>query len=70
MPEEIAEICILAGCPLGGVVLDPFLGSGTTARVADRLARDCVGIELQPKYVEMADRRTCEPGFPLEIAAE
>jgi DNA modification methylase len=47
------------------VVLDPFLGAGTTARVADRFARDCIGIELLPKYAAMADRRTREPGLAL-----
>jgi DNA modification methylase len=70
MAPLVAEICILAGCPAGGVVLDPFLGSGTTAIVADRLARDCIGIELSPGYVAMADRRAREPGFALLLPAE
>jgi DNA modification methylase len=73
MPEEVAEICILAGCPVGGMVLDPFLGSGTTAIVADRLARDCIGIELQPQYVAMSQRRARQPGLALvrpEVTAD
>lgn len=57
-PQALVEPCILAGCPTGGVVLDPFLGAGTTALVADRLGRDCIGLELSPAYAEMARRRT------------
>lgn len=45
-PAELARLCISAGCPAGGVVLDPFIGSGTTARVAASLGRRCVGIDL------------------------
>ena len=57
MADEIAEICIKAGCPKGGTVLYPFLGAGTTAVVSDRLGMDCIGIELNHGYVEMARRR-------------
>lgn len=57
-PEDLIEPCILAGCPVGGMVLDPFFGSGTTGRVATRLNRDYIGIELNPKYIEIAERRT------------
>jgi len=57
MPNEIARRCILAGCPPKGTVLDPFLGAGTTAMVADRLGRDGIGIELNPKNAAMAQRR-------------
>jgi DNA modification methylase len=57
-PVEIAERCIKAGCPAGGTVLDPFGGSGTTGLVADRLSRDAILIELNPKYAEMARGRT------------
>ena len=56
-PQELIAPCILAGCPQGGVVLDPFMGSGTTAIVASKLGRDYVGIELNPEYKEMAERR-------------
>ncbi len=44
-PPDLIEPCILAGCPVGGTVLDPFFGAGTTGLVADRLGRDCIGIE-------------------------
>lgn len=56
-PSEIPRRCILAGSRPGDTVLDPFLGSGTTALVADRLGRDAIGIELNPRYVEIARRR-------------
>jgi DNA modification methylase len=56
-PEKLVEPCILSGCPPDGVVLDPFLGSGTTGIVAIRLGRKFVGIELKPEYVAMAGRR-------------
>ena len=56
-PPELVSNCIFAGCPEGGVVLDPFMGSGTTGIVANKLGRHYVGIELNPEYVEMARRR-------------
>lgn len=56
-PEELVAPCILAGCPQGGIVLDPFMGSGTTGIVANKLCRHYIGIELNPEYVEMAERR-------------
>lgn len=57
-PEQLVEPCLLAGCPVNGIVLDPFFGSGTTGRVATRLNRDYIGIELNPEYVEIINRRT------------
>lgn len=57
MPSQIAENCILAGCPEGGTVLDPFFGSGTTGVAARRLGRKAVGIELNPDYVDLAAKR-------------
>jgi DNA modification methylase len=59
-PPALIEPCILAGCPSNGVVLDPFFGAGTTGLVADRLQRDCIGIELNPEYAEIARRRISE----------
>lgn len=56
-PPEVPETCIKAGCRPGGVVLDPFFGAGTTGLVADRLQRDCIGIELNPAYAEIARQR-------------
>lgn len=56
-PEELVETPLRAGCPRGGVVLDPFIGSGTTALVARRLGRDFIGIDLNPQYVRLARQR-------------
>jgi DNA modification methylase len=56
-PEEIPRTCILAGCPSGGTVLDPFAGAGTTGLVARKLGHPFIGIELNPQYAEMARRR-------------
>jgi DNA modification methylase len=56
-PEELAERMILAGCPVSGIVLDPFAGSGTTAAVAKRSGRNYIGIELNEEYVNMAMQR-------------
>ena len=56
-PPALIEPCILAGCPAGGNVLDPFGGAGTTGLVADRLQRNATLIELNPEYAEMADAR-------------
>lgn len=57
MPDALAEICISAGCPVGGVVLDMFGGACTTGLVADRLQRDAILIELNPEYSTMGERR-------------
>ena len=56
-PPKLAETCLLAGCPPEGVVLDPFLGSGTTAAVARQLGRHYIGIELNPDYCKLAEKR-------------
>lgn len=56
-PQKLIEPCIKAGCPEGGVVLDPFLGSGTTAYVARRLSNKAVCIELSEEYMALVVRR-------------
>lgn len=56
-PEKLVEPCVLAGCPEGGTVLDPFAGSGTTGAVAKRLRRNFIGVEINPDYQEMAQKR-------------
>lgn len=55
--------CTHPGDPIPATVLDPFLGSGTTARVAERLGRKWVGIELNENYAEIARRRTAQRGL-------
>jgi len=56
-PPALIEPCILAGCPEGGTILDPFGGAGTTGLVADRLNRNAILIELNPEYATMAHAR-------------
>ena len=56
-PPALIEPCILAGCPAGGVVLDPFMGSGTTGMVAAMHQRNFIGFELNPEYCKMAEKR-------------
>jgi DNA modification methylase len=56
-PPALIEPCIKAGCPEGGMVLDPFGGSGTTGMVCDRLGRSAILIELNPEYAAMAEKR-------------
>ncbi len=56
-PPELIKPCILAGCPKGGTVLDPFGGSGTTAQVARDAGCDAILIELNPAYIELQKRR-------------
>lgn len=56
-PEELCTLPIRAGCPKGGTVLDPFMGSGTTLVVAKREGRQGIGIELNPEYIEIAKSR-------------
>ena len=56
-PPALIEPCILAGAPEGGTVLDPFFGAGTTGLVCQQLKRNCIGIELNPEYVKIAQKR-------------
>lgn len=57
-PEELIIPCVKAGCRPGGVVLDPFFGSGTTGKVAVSVGRDYIGIELNPQYIDIIKKRT------------
>jgi DNA modification methylase len=66
-PEALVEPCILAGCPAGGLVLDPFCGTGTTLAVATRLGRNAVGLELKPEYVELAKQRLAAAPKPAAL---
>ena len=69
-PPDLIKPMILAGCPTGGVVLDPFVGSGTTAIVARELGRRFIGIELNPEYADMARRRVGQTTPSLFEAVE
>jgi len=64
-PPALIVDCIKAGCPVGGVVLDPFMGAGTTALVARKLGRDYLGVELNLEYIEIAKRRLAQNELEL-----
>jgi DNA modification methylase len=68
-PPELAQRCILAGCPAGGLVLDPFGGSGTVGEVAEALGRRWMLLELNPAYAELARARTAQRGLFGDVAA-
>lgn len=64
-PPKLIEPCILAGSRLGDIVFDPFMGSGTTAMVAERLGRKWIGCELNEKYKPLIDERTAQLGLGI-----
>lgn len=64
-PEDLIEPCILAGCPLDGVVMDPFFGSGTTGLVSLKHGRNFIGIELNEDYIKIAEKRLSEVQMEL-----
>jgi len=66
-PEKIPEICIKAGCPKDGTVLDPFAGSGTTGLVAKKLNRKCILIELKKEYCDMSIKRINQQILDLKM---
>ena len=65
-PTDLIEPCIMAGAPVGGIVLDPFMGSGTTAQVAQHLGRQYLGCELNPDYKPLQDKRISQMSLVLE----
>lgn len=67
-PRALVEPCILAGSRAGDIVFDPFLGSGTTAQVAQSLGRHWIGCELNPEYVKLQKKRTSQLGLMLGAA--
>ena len=64
-PSELIEPCIIAGAPAGGIVLDPFMGSGTTAQVAQTLGRKYLGCELNPAYQQLQNKRLAQQSLEL-----
>lgn len=64
-PEELAEAHITSWSDIDNIILDPFLGSGTTAKVAKKLNRKCIGIEIEEKYCEIAAKRCSQGVFDL-----
>jgi DNA modification methylase len=69
-PQALIEPMILAGCPKGGIVLDPFMGSGTTALVAQRLGRDFIGCDVNEDYVKLARDRVQYHGDDKRMVKE
>lgn len=67
-PPALVGPCILAGCPAGGTVIDPFFGSGTVGAVAVKHGRDFVGIELNPEYIALAEKRIRATQPPIMMA--
>jgi DNA modification methylase len=67
-PLELPETCLKAGCPEDGTVLDPFAGAGTTGLACLKQSRNFIGIELNPKYIEIAHNRA-RKYYPLLIEA-
>lgn len=65
-PQDLIEPCILAGAPVGGIVLDPFMGSGTTAQVAQHLGRKYLGCELNEDYKPLQQKRLRQMSLVLE----
>jgi len=69
-PTKLIRPCILAGCPAGGTVLDPFFGAGTTGVVCTELSREYIGCELNPKYAAIAKRRIAQTTPDMFTAEE
>ena len=69
-PPKLIEPCILAGCPAGGIVLDPFFGSGTTGEVAIKHGRRFVGLDLSMEYIRLAKKRTSNINVMLPLGDE
>lgn len=67
-PPALIEPCILAGAPAGGIVLDPFFGSGTTGQVAQQLGRQFIGIDINRANEPLQAERLRQPGLVLEAA--
>lgn len=59
-PESLAEFFVRSFCPPGGVVLDPFCGSGTTLAVAEKCGREWVGMDIRESQIELSKRRIDE----------
>lgn len=56
-PKELIEPCVLAGCPNGGIILDPFMGTGTTAMVARMYGRNYIGFEINAEYMSIINKK-------------
>ncbi len=68
-PPSLVRVCMEAGSPRGGWILDPFFGAGTVGVVAAELERSCIGIELKPDYAEIARKRIAAINPPLPLCS-
>jgi site-specific DNA-methyltransferase (adenine-specific) len=68
MPEALARDHIMSWSNPGDVVLDPFSGSGTTAKMARETGRRFIGIEVNPEYVEISRKRLAQQALPMDVA--
>jgi len=66
-PPALIEPCILAGCPLGGIALDPFMGSGTTGYVANMCGRNYIGFEIKREYCDIERKRTSRAAYQMKL---
>ena len=64
-PIKVISRCVNLASDIGDTILDPFLGSGTTAYCAKKLNRKCIGIEIEEKYCEIAAKRCSQGVFDL-----
>jgi DNA modification methylase len=64
-PPDLIKPCVLAGCPIDGIVVDPFFGAGTTGLVAQQLGRNYIGIDLNAEYGKIAEERL-QKNLPFE----
>ena len=67
-PQNLIYPLVVAGCPKNGLILDPFVGYGTTCVVAKKNSRNFIGIDLSPKYCEMARERIAGTNPPLPLS--
>ena len=67
-PTELLQVPIKAACPVGGVVLDPFMGTGSTLIAANQLNRRGLGIEISEEYVKIAESRLETSQLSLSIS--
>ena len=66
-PLEIIRTWVENSCPEGGIVLDPFMGSGTTGVACVQTGRNFIGIEIEPKYFEIAEKRIAEAQLQMRM---
>jgi site-specific DNA-methyltransferase (adenine-specific) len=66
-PRELVDPCIRAGCPIEGIVLDPFIGTGTTGEVALKLNRNFIGFDINPKHIGFSNQRIFSNSKTLDM---